>query len=446
VSASQFPYHHSGEPYLPGYHRVRAEGLPLGQAIRSGVGYLRKYRNPKTSAPLEEIAHFDEQRRLLRALKRQPALSDGLRLAMVGDLMWLGFGWDSFLSPGVLKFLNAHEVVLGNLESVISRRHRVPSWFPDYFTYNSNPCLVTSFRRPSGGSSFSALATCNNHSLDRGDQGLRDTLDFLDEQRIPHAGVRSKRDEKPYITWQTGGITFGFYAACWGFNNPALGQATGLQIEVVPGLVPKVQHPVDVSRVQRALADMTADGVDFKIVYMHWGYEFEFYPCPDIMQVGREIVRAGADIVMGSHPHVVQPLEVFCINGYEARADMDPELLARAGSYLEDGTGVPRKALIAYSLGNFATAMFTLHCQTGMVLSLGLRRDPASGRVDWHHPRPTLVFTARNHPGTPGRRLMLLDEYLRDQQAGGRPHPSLCTLAAYIYRHLGWGENGPISP
>src|SRR5207253_5434614 len=65
------------------------------------------------------------------------------------------------ISPPVLQYLNGHEVVLGNLESVISRRFPVPHVLPDYFTYNSDPALLTSFRRPDGRSTFTALGTAN---------------------------------------------------------------------------------------------------------------------------------------------------------------------------------------------------------------------------------------------------------------------------------------------
>ena len=92
-----FPYAWTEEAGLPRYQRVRAEGLPLGRAIWSGLGYLRKYRKGKRSAPPEEVAYFDEQRRLLSRLP--PGPEEGARLALVGDLMWLRDGWNDFLAP-----------------------------------------------------------------------------------------------------------------------------------------------------------------------------------------------------------------------------------------------------------------------------------------------------------------------------------------------------------
>jgi poly-gamma-glutamate synthesis protein (capsule biosynthesis protein) len=311
---------------------------------------------------------------------------------------------------------------------------------PDYFTYNSDPALVTSFRRPDGRNSFTALATCNNHALDRGDDGLRDTLAFLDAQGMIHAGVRASADEKPYAVVRAGDFTLGFYAACWGLNSPAALARSALHIEVLPGLAPRVRLPVDLTRIQRALEGMAQEKVDFRVVYLHWGYEFEFYPCPDLMQVGREIVRLGADVVMGSHPHVVQPCEVCFVNGaaerYRQRWPDLEALTSSAGCLLEDGTGVPRKGLIAYSLGNFTTAMYTLHCQVGLVLSLTLARDEQTGRVDWHHPEAQLVYNEQRDPLTGKRQLWLLEPYLRERERGGDHATALRRVGRTLEAHL----------
>jgi poly-gamma-glutamate synthesis protein (capsule biosynthesis protein) len=444
---THFPYAHSGEPGLPRYLQVRAEGLPLRQALWSAIPYVRKYLSAKFTAPAEEVRYFDEQRRLLRLLAAEPAAPGAVRLGMVGDMMWLRSGWSSFVSPEVLDYLNGFDVVLGNLESPIARSFRVPALLPDYFTYNSPPELVTSFRRPDGRNTFTALTTCNNHSLDRGDQGLRETLEFLDGEHVLHAGVRQRREDRPFITWETKGIRFGLYAACWGLNNPALEGKSAFHLEVLHGLVPHVRHPVDLSRVTEALAGMSAEGVDVKVVYLHWGYEFEHYPCPDLMQVGREIVRAGADVLMGSHPHVLQPLEVCFVNGAEApyrdRWGPLPALSPGTGCVLEDGTGVPRKALIVYSLGNFVTAMFNAYCQAGMVVGLDWARDERTGRVDWHRPEVRLTFMEQRHPRTRSRRLVLLDEYLRElaPERARRLRP----VHDWLHRHL-WGEGPPATP
>jgi poly-gamma-glutamate synthesis protein (capsule biosynthesis protein) len=413
----EFPYAWTEERDVPRHLRVRAEGVPLRQAIWSGAEYLRKYLTAKWTAPPEEVRYFDEQRRLLRGLTREP--EEGARLALVGDLMWLRDGWGTFLSPEVLSYLNGHDAVLGNLETPVSARMRVPWLLPDYFTYNSDPRLVTSFRRPNGANTFAALATANNHCLDRGDAGLLDTLDLLDAEGIAHSGARRGAEEPPWALFDAGGIRCGFYAACWGLNDPEAARRSALKIEILEGLAPHVRLPVNLDRVRGALAEMAAAGAEFRVVCLHWGHEFEFYPTPELVQVGREVIRAGADVVMGSHPHVVQPLEVC---------------------FLDSGPGAARRGLIAYSLGNFATAMYTRHCRVGLVLGLRLVRL-GDGRVAWRRPEAQLVFNVRRHRATGRRRLVLLESYLRDCERRGDPARKLRRLAAYLDRHLFGGES-----
>ncbi len=440
--ANCFPYVCSAEVVLPRHLRFRAEGIPFRKAIWNGLAYLRKNLRAKRSAPPEELRYFNDQRRLLRWLAAEPDDLPLPRLAMIGDLMWLRDSWHDFLSPEVLAYLNGHELVLGNLESPISPRFKVPSFLPDYFSYNSDPGLVTSFRRPSGASTFSVLATCNNHSLDRGDPGLADTLDFLDRQGIQHAGVRRQLSEKPYVLVDCAGIRVGFYAACWGMNNPSAIRSSALHIEVLSGLVPRVCHQVDLGRIRAALAGMESDGVEFKVVYMHWGYEFELYPCPELMRVGRQIIAAGADVLMGSHPHVVQPVEVCFVNGYEQRlrerGAILPALAERTGCLLRDAVGAPRKGLIVYSLGNFATTMYTPLCRTGMALSLQLRRDE-TGQVDWQRPEIQFVCNIHRDPDTRRRRLVLVESYLRERERRRDHALKERATAALLHRHL-FGE------
>lgn len=330
--------------------------------------------------------------------------------------------------------------MLGNLETLSSPHFRIPSFLPDSFNHNSDPALPTSFRRPDGRNTFTALSTANNHALDYGDLGLTDTLDFLETQGIARSGVRRQASEPTFTTFTVGGIRFGFFAACQGFNDPKLAQETRLHISVVPELVPCVQHPVDLSLIREAMDAMTVEKLDVKVVCMHWGHEFEFYPTPDLVQVGREIVRMDADVVFGGHSHVIQPIEICLVKGYEKRdrdvADDPPALTPERSCLLEDASGAPRKAIIAYCLGNLATNLYGLHCEMGIILGLDFHRDEQTGRVDWETPKPQFVLNVRRHPVCGIRRLVLLGHYLREREAVG----DLCAperkMRAYLHGHL----------
>jgi poly-gamma-glutamate synthesis protein (capsule biosynthesis protein) len=433
---NHFPFVYTEEADLPSYMHVRAEGQPLREAIRTGRGYIRKYRKGRWSTCAEGLRYFDDQRRLLRRLSGRQA--SGVRLGAVGDIMWLRDSWDRFLSPEVLEYLNEHDLVFGNLETPVSDRRYVYRVVPDTVHYNSKPSLITTFVRPDGTSTFTALSTANNHCLDKGDEGLEDTLAFLDSRGIAHSGTRAM-GERPWTLLNVNGLRLGFYSSCWGLNAPHLLERTRMQIETIPGLVPVVQHPVNLGRIRDVLADMRGSGVEFRIVALHWGHEFEFYPTPDVMRVGREVVELGADLILGTHPHVVQPLEVCFVNGYESRLEgwglNLPAMRHPTGCLLRDSTGIPRKALIVYSLGNFLTAMYTKHCRAGMIASLQLARDEA-GRVDWHRPDLRLTYNSRELMLPGQRRLKFFEDMLRDRELRGRSVDKLRAFGRWLENHL----------
>lgn len=433
-----FPYAFTPLAGLPRHLRFRAEGRPPRDSVLYGLRYVRKYRSKLRAAPTEEVAYFGHQRQLLDTLAREEPGADGASLAMVGDLMWIRNEWTAFLAPEVLDALNRHDVVLGNLETVISPRFRVPRLLPDCAWFNSDPALVTSFRRPDGRSTFTALAFANNHVLDFRDAGVEDVLAFLEGQGILCSGVREAASGRPYVTFTARGIRFGFYAATWGVNDARRQARSRFRINTVRGLAS--EEAADLSEVQAVLAAMAAEGVDFRIVALHWGFEYELYPSPRHMQAAREIVRAGADVILGTHPHVLQPSEVCFLNGYESRygewTSRLPALSHPGGCILQDPTGRPRKALVLYSLGNFTTAMYTFLCRLGCIQGIRVARDPRTGGVDWSFSPATLVYNAPRDPATRKRRLVLLRDYLREAERNGPlPKKTLDDLA-FLRAHV----------
>jgi len=408
--SDSFPQQFTPEKHLPAWQQIRVENLSFLQSTLNVVSYIRKSIYKKYSAPTEELQHFAGQRQIFRHLLNQPAPPDSTRLGLVGDIMWLRDGWEDFLDPGVLDYLNAHEAVLGNLESVISSRFKVPSLLPDYFTYNSHPHLIQAFRRPDGRSTFSALSVANNHALDRGELGARDTLALLDELRTPHSGISFGKEERPYVVFEVNGIKVGFYAAAWGLNS-FVAPNPNVHMNALPAGIFEPGAKIELPEIRSVLANMAADGCEYRVIAVHWGYEFEYYPCPRVMCVAREIVREGADLVLGTHPHVQQPCETLFVNGHEAQLPGTIRDIAHAHSTIT-ADGPPRKAMIAYSMGNLATTMFTFECKVGWILSLRLFRD-SSGRIDWKPDASGFVMNVPRLGPKRERRLMMLDDYRR---------------------------------
>lgn len=395
--------------------KVRPESRIHEMSLSEKVGYVWKYlAAPMLEASPALIRHFDEQKRLQAWLRHGDLIESCASLAFAGDLMWIRSHWGSFLPATTLARLQKFDGIVANLETMISPRFPVREFLPDILRFNSSERLVTSFRSRTGRSLFAALGLANNHSLDLGDAAAMDTLDFLASQGISTSGLGLHQHAPAWTSFERGGIKFGFYAGCYGLNDPYAQSRSSLVLQVLPGLAPE-DHGVlpDLSLALRALQEMDKAGVDVKITLLHWGSEFEFYPTARMMRVARALVTGGADFVVGSHPHVPQPMELLFVNGFEQKIPVEalsyfPSLKPGGHSLLRAPGTAARMACVLYSMGNFTTNMFTTFCRAALLAGVHFRRDP-SGKVTWTIPELSFYFNLPPVKGS-GRALLHSDE------------------------------------
>ncbi len=224
-------------------------------------------------------------------------------LLVVGDVMLTRGVPDaaSALRP-MSPLLRRAAVTVGNLESTLSTRGE-PTQGTDSF--GGGPELVAPLRR----AGFDALSLANNHAGDYGDQALLDTVDTLGRARLAPfgAGADVSVASRPAII-ERDGVRFGFV----GFNaigeTPRATAATpgALSVRMPPRTGPLVQ--ADLDRVLRVVR-RTGRQADVVVVLPHWGTQYTHAPESVQRQVGRALVGAGADLVVGGHPHWVQGID-----------------------------------------------------------------------------------------------------------------------------------------
>mgnify|MGYP001274372891 CR=1 FL=1 len=145
-----------------------------------------------------------------------------------------------------------------------------------------------------------AVNIANNHILDWGEKGLRRLLRELDAHGILHfgAGMTLAESLSPVIV-RVNDKRFGFLG--YGWYEEMCVYATASQAGVAP-LKKKI--------IEYSLRQLK-ETVDFVVINLHWGYEYELYPLPIHRRLAQDLVNAGADIVIGHHPHVIQAYEVY---------------------------------------------------------------------------------------------------------------------------------------
>ena len=221
-----------------------------------------------------------------------------LSLIAVGDIMLAGRAEQVLAERGpdhpfaaVHSLLRRSPIVLGNLEGPFAR---IAQRERRNHSYRVDPVLARALRR----AGINVVTLANNHLLDCGRAGVFETLAALEQAGVAAvgAGVNERAAHRPVVCVANGrrvGV-LGYY-----WNRRCAARAS------LPG---SAMDPPD------ALAeDIPAlrAHVDRVVVTFHWGVPYEREPSPEVQAKARFAVDCGADVVIGHHPHIVQPAEVY---------------------------------------------------------------------------------------------------------------------------------------
>lgn len=146
------------------------------------------------------------------------------------------------------------------------------------------------------------VTIANNHTLDYGTDALVDTCTTLENAGIPYVGAGANMDRaKQLETIEVRGRTIGFLAASRVYPD-----TSWVANSKKPGMVSGYDPSILLKEIEAA-----GEYCDYLVVYMHWGIERDEKPQEYQRTLGRQLIDAGADLVIGSHPHVLQGIEYY---------------------------------------------------------------------------------------------------------------------------------------
>ena len=206
---------------------------------------------------------------------------------------------------------------------------------------------------------FDILTTANNHSLDRRSKGLERTLTLIDSIGLTAFGTYRNMDDRnlryPLIV-EKNGIRIALLCATYGTNG----------ISATP---PNIVNSLDRKELATDIEAAHAMKPDVIIAIVHWGYEYQQTPSREQRELAQWLIEQGVDHIIGSHPHVVQPIEKIAHTDY------------------------PTHHAVIYSLGNYVSNMSITHGDVGMVVELTIEKIGHTTRLK--SLTPHLVWTER---------------------------------------------------
>ncbi|WP_160718442.1 CapA family protein [Isachenkonia alkalipeptolytica] len=212
-------------------------------------------------------------------------------------------------------YLDQSDINMANLETTFAGPERGYSSFPMFNT----PDALGEALRDAG---FQFISTINNHTYDTGEQGFFRTLEVLDDQGLTAIGTRSDESEKRYTIEEVENIKVGMTG--YTYETEKMGESISLNgIPVPPHIQPLMNtfhdhyQEEDIKEMEEIIEAMKKDGADIIVFFLHWGNEYQREPSGYQTQLANKLSELGVDVIFGSHPHVVQPMDIIENDGHE---------------------------------------------------------------------------------------------------------------------------------
>jgi len=267
----------------------------------------------------------------------------------------------------VKSYISSADLAIANLELTFAGEP-----YTGYPTF-SCPVALAEALQDTG---FDLLLTANNHSLDRGSKGMLQTINVLDNLDITHTGSFkdsvSREVNYPLII-EKNGFRLAFLNYTYGTNG------------FMP-TPPFIVNYLDTTKITDDLERCRAMNADYIISCVHWGDEYMNYENETQRELAHFLARNGCNLIVGSHPHVVQPVQQ--IEGY-------------AGD----------SVLVAYSLGNFVSNQRWRYSDGGIMLEVNLTQTDSTVTLQSYSVEP---FWVVRYPDQYVQvyRLIMIDDYI----------------------------------
>lgn len=243
----------------------------------------------------------------------------------------------SYVFEDIQTYIQSADISIGSLETTFAGKDRGYSNYP---TFNSPEQLAYDLSEMG----LDVLSTAGNHALDKGFSGLSNTLDVLDDANISHSGTyRTQEDRDSVLIKDVNGVKVAILSYTYGTNGIP-----------VPSDKEFCVNLIDKDLIKKDIENAKSQNADVIISCMHWGIEYQTTPNDEQEDLADFLFENGVDIILGNHPHVLQPMEKRSVT-------------------LADGT--VKDCFVVYALGNFICDQNSENTRNSIILNLDITKN-----------------------------------------------------------------------
>lgn len=243
----------------------------------------------------------------------------------------------SYVYEDIKYYTKVADITVGSLETTFAGEDKGYSNYP---TFNSPDSLATSLKKIG----VDIISLAGNHALDYGYSGLCRTIDVLDESDISHLGTyKTEEEQEKLLIKNVKGVKIAFINYTYGTNGIP-----------VPSDKKYCLNLIDKNLISKQIEKAKEQNVDMIVACMHWGTEYKTVANNEQKELADYLFKNGVDIIIGNHPHVLEPMEKKTIT-------------------LDDGT--TKDVFVVYALGNFTADQRDEITRDSAILNLNITKN-----------------------------------------------------------------------
>ena len=301
-----------------------------------------------TDLPAEDIINIENTNTELPVVE-PPKEDTHMTMSVIGDIMCHNTQYKdayvsstdtydfSYVFEDIKQHISSADIAVGNLETTFAGKEKGYSNYPRFNTPEQLAYNLKDF-------GIDVLSTANNHSMDTNYNGIVSTINYLKDAGISHVGTNTSwYEQNEILIKEVNGIKVAFLAFTYGTNGITVPTDKAFAVNLI-----------DDEFILKQISLAKELNTDLICANMHWGIEYQTKQNSEQDRLTNLLFTNGVDVILGSHPHVLQPMEKKTIT-------------------LEDGT--TKDCFVIYSLGNFMSGQTKTNTRNSVILNMSFTKD-----------------------------------------------------------------------